>query len=142
MDARSTGRQKTETATGVTASPIDLAFDQEVINTLIGQLGRRAMAEVIDSYLRSTPDRVDTLKSSAERGDLAAFGAELHAIKSSSKLLGGHLVAELAQRGEAAARNNDHGAFDLLHAVTTAVGALCQQLAAQACLPQPGPPAP
>lgn len=58
------------------------------------------LAEVIGSYLESSPPRVDAIDRSLQAGELTAAGKAAHGLKSSSRMLGALVLGDLCQKLE------------------------------------------
>ena len=77
--------------------------------------GRPLAQEVVESFLRETPRRVDQMRRAVGRGDAEDLAFVAHSLKGSSGQLGALRVAALSEELEKRGRNEDlDGASGLL----------------------------
>jgi CheY-like chemotaxis protein/anti-sigma regulatory factor (Ser/Thr protein kinase) len=84
-------------------TPQGLALDRAVLAQL-RQLFDGDLSEVIGAYLGDAPAQIDSMANACAAHDYAALGRAAHSLRSSSRSLGAHRVAELATSIEARAR--------------------------------------
>lgn len=85
----------------------DASFDESTLPRLEKMVGRVALAEVLDLYLKNSPKRVEAVRSGLKTGDLASAAHALHDIKSSAGMVGAAGLQRLAQEMERMAREAD-----------------------------------
>lgn len=105
-------------------------IETAMADTLFAELGPEATVQVIELYLARAPGDVASLRQCVIDQDLLAFGQLLHGLKSSSQLLGGTRIGELAQLGDDLALAGKASAFDVHTEITAAVAAFCESLRA------------
>lgn len=122
------------------AGPIAL----DAIDHLVEQIGMRETAGVIRIYLETIDRYRGAIARAVTQGDLRGVGASLHALKSSSKTIGGNILAELAAEGEQLSRNDDNRVLELVPSIMAELDAFCRALSAHPLLDsapaQPGAP--
>ena len=69
----------------------------------IEQFDSGFLAELIDTYLDDTPNRLHNMRGALDAGEAEVFVREAHTLKSSSANLGAMRLSQLAQRLEATA---------------------------------------
>jgi HPt (histidine-containing phosphotransfer) domain-containing protein len=87
----------------------DLVLDRSVLEQL-RQLFDGDLSDVIAAYLGDAPAQIDAMANAIATGDYASLGRAAHSLRSSSRSLGAHRVAELATSIETKARAQ--GALD------------------------------
>lgn len=87
----------------------DAALDHSALEQL-RQLFDGDLSEVICAYLSDAPVQIDSMANAIAQQDHAALARAAHTLRSSSRSLGAHAVAELAISIETLGRAN--GSFD------------------------------
>ncbi|HYB12499.1 MAG TPA: response regulator, partial [Myxococcota bacterium] len=77
----------------------------DAIRQLSPERGATILARVIDSYLATAPDQLETLQRAAAEKDAALLQSQAHSLKSSSANVGARELAQLARELEALARS-------------------------------------
>jgi two-component system, sensor histidine kinase and response regulator len=103
-------------ATELPEAPSDLVLDRTVLEQL-RQLFDGDLSEVIAAYLSDAPAQIDSMSNALARVDYASLGRAAHSLRSSSRSLGAHRVAELATSIETKARAQ--GALDEIRGLVT-----------------------
>jgi CheY-like chemotaxis protein len=90
------------------------------------------LGKVIQLYLGSTPQLLDTLRAAVRRGDASAIQHAAHSFKSSSGNIGALTLATLCKELEAMGRTNyTTGAAEVLSAIETEYAAVREALQAE-----------
>jgi two-component system sensor histidine kinase/response regulator len=71
----------------------------------VDEYGEDFLVELIDVYLKDTPNRVMRLRQALDGGDSEAFVREAHTLKSSSASVGAMGLSTLAKEMESAGRS-------------------------------------
>jgi HPt (histidine-containing phosphotransfer) domain-containing protein len=87
------------------------AIDPEAIGTLMELVGddHAFLGELIDTFLADTPAQLEAMREAAAAGDAAALVRPAHTLKTNSRNLGAHQLAELCLRLETEARQGAVG---------------------------------
>jgi len=88
--------------------------------------GRRAIQELVASFLEHSQSRLDDLEAAAREGDLIALRELAHSLAGSSANLGAHLVGQGCRTVEGHARD---GALDEARAATAPLRDLLSEAA-------------
>ncbi|MBE2286284.1 MAG: response regulator [Prosthecobacter sp.] len=95
---------------GPDSAPDDQSAVQEAISQLIEELSREDTAELVQNWLKDTPERIQELEKLAATDDQNSLRRVAHALKGSSSLFGLNqlhaLCRELEQLAEQGARTN------------------------------------
>ncbi|HEY2066061.1 MAG TPA: Hpt domain-containing protein [Gemmatimonadaceae bacterium] len=78
--------------------------DQEALDRLRRFGGDKLLREMITLFLAAVPERIQTARDAARRGEGAVAERALHSLKSSAAQLGAMHMQRLSERGERAAR--------------------------------------
>ncbi len=105
-----------------------------VIDNLVAEFGTPTVRRLIRVYLDTVGPYRDAIARDAERRDLNALVASLHALKSSSRTIGGNTLGDLANEAEQLARKGDQKALNQVPAILAAVDAFCGALSAHPLL--------
>ncbi len=73
---------------------------------------------ILEAYAGEGASRIRKLDECLALGDLKDYGIYVHALKSSSRMIGASELSDMAARLEAAAKEEDKSVIDLLHADT------------------------
>jgi two-component system sensor histidine kinase/response regulator len=84
-----------------------LRFDGAVPAALAAEIGWPDVDMILDVFLAETASRLAKLRQNAEAGDAAAFGRQIHAMKSAAGALGFMALADLGQNFLAEAAQSD-----------------------------------
>lgn len=79
--------------------------DQDALDRLRRFGGDKLLGEMITLFLAAAPERIQTAREAAGRGEAAVAERALHALKSSAAQLGAMRMQRLSERGEHAARS-------------------------------------
>jgi HPt (histidine-containing phosphotransfer) domain-containing protein len=88
--------------------------DQESLDRLRRFGGEKLVREMIALFLAAMPERVQTARDAARRGDGPVAERALHALKSSAAQLGAMRMQRLSEQGEHAARD---GSMDAVRSI-------------------------
>jgi signal transduction histidine kinase/CheY-like chemotaxis protein/HPt (histidine-containing phosphotransfer) domain-containing protein len=105
-----------------------------VIDNLVAEFGTSTVRRLMRVYLGTVGPYREAIARDAERRDLDALVASLHALKSSSRTIGGNMLGDLADEAEQLARKGDQKALNLVPTILSAVEAFCCALAAHPLL--------
>ena len=83
--------------------PAAPAIDATVLDVLDRDLGAAAVRDIIDAYLRDSPERIAALQAALAAGDAERVTREAHSLKSSSATVGATELAAIAEQLEHAA---------------------------------------
>jgi two-component system, sensor histidine kinase and response regulator len=95
-------------------------FDADALARLRRFGGDKLVADMIDLFLASAPDRLSAAREAMLARDTGAAGRALHAIKSSAGQLGASALQQLCIDGERLAKAGDARALDALAGPLTA----------------------
>ncbi|MBK8335192.1 MAG: response regulator [Sterolibacteriaceae bacterium] len=105
-----------------------------VIDDLVAEFGAPTVRRLMRAYLDTVGPYRDAIAREARQRDLNALVASLHALKSSSKTIGGDRLGDLANEAEQLARKGDQQALNLVPAILSAIEDFCRALAAHPLL--------
>lgn len=84
-----------------------MTLRQESIDQILNLGGASLLEKMIDAFVRSSPERVDSAVESMQRGDLEMVSRAAHSLKSSAANFGATQLVELVAELETVAREGD-----------------------------------
>lgn len=84
-----------------------MVLKQESIDQILKLGGANLLGKMIDAFIRSSPERVDSAVQAMPQDDLESVGRAAHSLKSSAANFGATLLVELVSELETVARQGN-----------------------------------
>lgn len=84
-----------------------MTLKQESIDQILNLGGTSLLGKMIDAFIRSSPERVESAVESIQQGDLETIHRSAHSLKSSAANFGAVQLVELVSELEQVAREGD-----------------------------------